>query len=39
MTEKTPLLEVRNLWIRLPDEEDAIIRGLNLTIYQAKSTR
>jgi Fe-S cluster assembly ATP-binding protein len=33
MTEKTPLLEVRNLWVKLPDEEDAIIRGLNLTIY------
>ncbi len=32
MTEKTPLLEVRNLWVELPDEEEAIIRGLNLTI-------
>jgi Fe-S cluster assembly ATP-binding protein len=36
MTEKTPLLEVRNLWVKLPDEEDAIIRGLNLTIYSGE---
>ncbi|MDW8107048.1 MAG: Fe-S cluster assembly ATPase SufC [Armatimonadota bacterium] len=32
MAEKTPLLEVRNLWIKLPDEETHIIRGMNLTI-------
>ncbi|MCS6788466.1 MAG: Fe-S cluster assembly ATPase SufC [Aigarchaeota archaeon] len=26
-------MEVRNLWVKLPDEEDYIIRGFNLTIH------
>lgn len=33
MNEKKPLLEVRNLWVKLPDEEAFILRGLDLTIY------
>ena len=33
MNEKKPLLEVRNLWVKLPDEEAFILRGLGLTIY------
>ncbi|MER3402543.1 MAG: Fe-S cluster assembly ATPase SufC [Armatimonadota bacterium] len=27
------MLEVRNLWVKLPDEEAFILRGLGLTIY------
>jgi len=33
VNEKKPLLEVRNLWVKLPDEEAFILRGLGLTIY------
>lgn len=33
MNEKTPLLEVRNLWVKLPDEDEYILRGLDLTLY------
>ncbi len=33
MTEKTPILEVKNLWVRLPDEEEYILRGMDLAIY------
>lgn len=33
MSGKQELLKVRNLWVKLPDEEDYILRGLDLTVY------
>ncbi len=33
MNEKKPLLEVRNLWVKLPDEDEFILRGFELTIH------
>lgn len=33
VNEKTPLLEVRNLWVKLLDEDEYILRGLDLTLY------
>ena len=33
MNEKKPLLEVRNLWVKLPDEEEFILRGFELTVH------
>jgi Fe-S cluster assembly ATP-binding protein len=33
VNEKKPLLEVRNLWVKLPDEEEFILRGFELTVH------
>ncbi len=32
MSDRTPLLDIRNLWVKLPDEEEPILRGVDLTI-------
>ena len=33
MNNRTPLLEVQDLWVKLPDEADPILRGVDLTLY------
>lgn len=34
---KTPLLEIKDLWVKLPDEETSILQGFNLTINEGET--
>ncbi len=36
MSQRTPLLEVKNLWVKLPDEDEYILRGMDLCIYSGE---
>lgn len=36
MDDKRPILEIKDLWIKLPDEEKHIIQGLDLTLYEGE---
>lgn len=36
MSGKQELLKVQNLWVKLPGEDDYILRGFNLTVYMGE---